>query len=162
MKSPTPKALDVSVRGTATYEEGELLTLWNHSFRWTSEHRSPERLRPLLWSYDKLANDALDRLDQYLPAGVKQVKCPHGEEGEERDLYALLQKHASDDEVLGQLWREVTEIPDWVDWDQVARGQHVIYQFSGQVLPGVSSPPFLLECSAVPAPEKSPYALLMF
>lgn len=138
MKSPTSQALDVSIRGTAKYEVGEHMTLWNHSFRWTSEHRSPERLRTLLFSYDKLANDALDRLDQYLPAGAKQVKCPHGEEKGQKDIYTLLQEHASDDEVLGELWRDVSQVPDWVDWEQIARGQQVIYQFSGQVLPGVS------------------------
>ncbi len=57
----------------------------------------------------------------------------------ERDLYALLKEHASSDEVLGKLWNQVSTVPDWVDWDQIARGQRVVYQYHGQMLSGVCS-----------------------
>jgi hypothetical protein len=56
-----------------------------------------------------------------------------------RDLYALLHDHAFDDEKLGQLWNEVNTVPDWVDWDQIARGQDVFYRYGGVALTTVGT-----------------------
>ena len=91
----------------------------------------------MLYSYDKLGNEALDRLDEISPPMSKGWKCPHsGEEGQ-RDLYALLRDNAVSDKTLHCLWTEISEPPDWVDWEQIARGQRIVYQFNGQILVGV-------------------------
>ncbi|KAF5538250.1 latex clearing [Fusarium mexicanum] len=111
--------------------------VWGHSFNWTSGHKTTEELDHYLYSYDKLATDALDRLDLISPPTTKGWKCPHGSGPGQRDIYELLKKHASSDEILGQLWEEATTIPEWVDWDQIQRGQQVVYQFSGQILFGL-------------------------
>ncbi|PNP79126.1 hypothetical protein FNYG_07564 [Fusarium nygamai] len=108
-----------------------------HRFNWTSGHKTTEELDHCLYSYDKLATDALDRLDLISPPTTKGWKCPHGSGPGQRDIYELLKKHASSDEILGQLWEEVSTIPEWVDWDQIQRGQQVVYQFSGQILFGL-------------------------
>lgn len=109
-----------------------------HRFNWTSGHKTTEELDHYLYSYDKLATDALDRLDLISPPTTKGWKCPHGSGPGERDIYELLKNHANSDEILGQLWEEVSTIPEWVDWDQIQRGQQVVYRFSGQILFGVS------------------------
>jgi hypothetical protein len=133
--------------------------LWGHKFTWTPEHSSMAELRPLLYSYDKLATDALDVLDEISPPPTTPATgCPMSQ----RDLYALVEEHAEVDETLGKLWREVTTVPDWVDWEQLARGQAIVHQYSGQILLGVSatlffslsSPDFLL-CSFLPCSRLS-------
>ncbi|KAI9170998.1 hypothetical protein HJFPF1_00477 [Paramyrothecium foliicola] len=113
------------------------MRVWGHQFRWTSQHQTAAELRHLLFSYDKLANDALDRIDEISPPPTKGWKCPHGSGPGQRDLYALLEEHAEEDETLGKLWNEVTNPPDWVDWEQIERGQRVVYQFNAQVLLGL-------------------------
>jgi hypothetical protein len=118
--------------------------LWGHKFTWTPEHPSMDQLRPLLYSYDKLATDALDVLDKIspLPSKISGTSCPMSQ----RDLYALVEEHAEADETLGRLWREVMTVPEWVDWEQLARGQAIVHQYSGQILLGVSA---ALSCSIV-------------
>lgn|SRR5687767_7100089 len=112
--------------------------VYGHKFKWTSIHPSEADISHLLYSYDELATTALDRLDEIAPPETKGWRCPHAEGPGQRDLYALLQKHAAEDPVLEKLWEEVTAVPDWVDWEQIARGQRLLYKYSGQVLFGVS------------------------
>lgn len=116
----------------------EPITVWGHSFHWTSKHKTAPEIAHLLYSYDKLATDALDRLDEISPPTSKSWRCPHGAGDGQRDLHVLLQKYADSDEVLGQLWEEVSTVPEWVDWEQIERGQRVVYQYSVQILLGVS------------------------
>ncbi|CEI65257.1 hypothetical protein FVEN_g6311 [Fusarium venenatum] len=111
--------------------------VWGHKFNWTCNHQTGPEINHLLYSYDKLATDALDRLDYFSPPSSKGWKCPHGSGPGQRDLYELLRKHANSDQVLGQLWRETSTVPEWVDWEQIERGQQVVYQFSGQILFGL-------------------------
>jgi hypothetical protein len=103
---------------------------WGYNFQWTPQHMTPEEMDPLKYSYDVLGEKCLERLDTISPPNpaeqlprnrsrpIASAKPPV-----KRDLYALLRDHASEDETLGQLWDEVNTIPDWVDWDQIARGQ---------------------------------------
>jgi hypothetical protein len=108
---------------------------------------SPEELDPLKYSYDKLGQECLDRLDIISPPAdtqlprnrTRQTGKPDGEEEKPaRDLYALLRDHAPKDEKLNELWTEVTQIPDWVDWEQIERGQDVFYRYGGPALTSVS------------------------
>ncbi|KAM0404951.1 hypothetical protein ACHAQC_000013 [Fusarium culmorum] len=111
--------------------------VWGHKFNWTHNHQTGSEINHLLYSYDKLATDALDRLDYFSPPSSQGWKCPHGSGPGQRDLYELLKKYANSDEILGQLWKEASTVPEWVDWEQIERGQQVVYQFSGQVLFGL-------------------------
>ncbi|KAL6855323.1 hypothetical protein ACO1O0_006464 [Amphichorda felina] len=108
--------------------------VWGYDFMWTNMHPKVEDVQTLLYTYDDLAVDALNRIDSISPPGPKDGRrCPMSQ----RDLYALLKEHASSDEVLGKLWKQVTDIPDWVDWEQIERGQKVVYQYHGQMLLGL-------------------------
>lgn len=52
---------------------------------------------------------------------------------QKRDLYALLERHSESDQTVGKLWKQVTEVPDWVDWEQIRRGQKFVYQYHAQI-----------------------------
>lgn len=56
----------------------------------------------------------------------------------QRDLYALLEQYHSSDPKLDELWSQVQTVPDWVDWDQIARGQDVFYRYGGPALTGLT------------------------
>ncbi|KAM0349721.1 hypothetical protein ACHAPU_003550 [Fusarium lateritium] len=111
--------------------------VWGHKFNWTPDHKTAPEIAHLLYSYDKLATDALDRLDYFSPPTSKGWKCPHASGPGQRDLYELLKNHADSDEILGKLWNEASTVPEWVDWEQIQRGQQVVYQFSGQIMFGL-------------------------
>jgi hypothetical protein len=116
---------------------------WGYNFQWTPQHMTPAAMRPLKYSYDLLGGQCLDRLDSISPpsSGGQLPRNRSRTQGDtnpvKRDLYALLRDHASEDETLGRLWDEVNTIPDWVDWDQIARGQDVFYRYGGVALTAV-------------------------
>ncbi|KAI9640074.1 hypothetical protein NHQ30_011476 [Ciborinia camelliae] len=103
-------------------------------------------MHPMKFSYDVLAEECLDRLDKISPPTSGELprnrsRFPNDKKGEEnpkRDLYALLRDHSSEDEKLGELWKEVNTIPDWVDWNQIGRGQEVFYRYGGAALTGLA------------------------
>jgi hypothetical protein len=147
---------------------------WGYEFEWTEDHLTPEQIHRLKHSYDVLAEECLDILNEISPPqknalprnseqqpapttvveGEKEIKdearVPKstvvGNEEEkteqapvpQRDLYALLKEHHSSNPKLDQLWREVNTIPEWVDWDQIARGQDVFYRYGGPALTGLT------------------------
>lgn len=100
-----------------------------------------------------LAEECLDRLNAIsppekgaLPRSNSQ-KIPKEEPDEEkkeglpipqRDLYVLLRDHHTSDPKLGELWEEVNTIPEWVDWEQIERGQDVFYRYGGPALTGLT------------------------
>jgi hypothetical protein len=123
--------------------------VWGYTFLWTPNHFTPEEMYPLKYSYDVLAEEALNRLDEIspptsgeLPRNLSRVPAKE-KEGDvpapKRDLYVLLKDHASEDPKLGELWDEVNTIPEWVDWNQISRGQEVFYRYGGVALTAVCS-----------------------
>ena len=134
-------------------------TCWGYTFQITSDHLTPEQTAPLKYSYDRLGDEALKRLDaisqpSYSPLSHKvpaQPKRPARENYEKesssnekpvivpkRDLYISLRDNAQSDPVLGQLWAEAHTVPSWVNWDQLARGQDVFYRYGGPALTGLA------------------------
>jgi hypothetical protein len=79
---------------------GELHDCWGYKFRWTELHQTEDQLKPLLYTYDTLGSE---------------------------DLFTTVKELAlsGEDEVINKFWKEVNTIPDWVDWDQIKRGQDV-------------------------------------
>lgn len=125
---------------------------WGYTFQWTRTHFTQEQLHPLKYSYDTLADECLNRLDEISPPQNAELprnsgKLPSAKEESgaiKRDLYALLRDHADEDVKLGQLWDEVTTMPKWVDWDQISRGQDVFYRYGGAALTAVGALPFTI------------------
>lgn len=96
-----------------------------------------------------LGEECLDRLDAISPptrAGVlprnihQDQKAARNEDppAPQRDLYLLLRDNHNKDDKLQCLWDEVTTIPEWVDWDQIERGQDVFYRYGGAALTGLA------------------------
>lgn len=122
---------------------------------------------PLKFSYDVLGEECLQRLNQISPPqrdarsrtngehaakmdetveapeekdrSLGDDKDPKKQEGPpNRDLYALLYQNKHKDEKLAQLWDEVNTVPEWVDWDQIKRGQDVFYRYGSAALTGLA------------------------
>lgn len=118
--------------------------IWGYTFQWTPQHLTPESMHPLKFTYDELGEECLNRLDAISPPPNSslprnQSQKATDKEPPKRDLYALLRDHAGEDKKLNELWEEVNTIPEWVDWEQIARGQDVFYRYAGPALTAVSS-----------------------
>ncbi|GAA84522.1 tat pathway signal sequence [Aspergillus luchuensis IFO 4308] len=46
----------------------------------------------------------------------------------------MLKDHAKDDRKLSELWAQVNTVPDWVDWQQIKRGQEVFFRYGLPIL----------------------------
>ncbi|KAK2797703.1 hypothetical protein FQN51_008281 [Onygenales sp. PD_10] len=111
--------------------------VWGYSFQWTPDHLTDKQMEPMKHTYDKLADECLDILNEISPPPQKALprgqgtteQSKDGKEAPKRDLYALLRDNADKYEKLGEMWNEVNNVPDWVDWAQIERGQEVFYRY---------------------------------
>ncbi|KAH6688615.1 tat pathway signal sequence [Plectosphaerella plurivora] len=118
--------------------------IWGFEFKWTSEHLTVDDMRPMMFTYDTLAEDALNRLDEISPPPAApprpEADAPPPSADDEkkrppsRDLVALIKEHAATDEVIGRLWEQANTVPDWVNWEQIERGQRVFLRYSGPAI----------------------------
>ncbi|KFY89333.1 hypothetical protein V500_05778 [Pseudogymnoascus sp. VKM F-4518 (FW-2643)] len=113
---------------------GELHDCWGYKFRWTDLHQTEEELKPLLYTYDSLGSEVLERIQKHKVASGKATTGPASRE----DLFTTVKALAvsGEDEVINKFWHEVNTIPDWVDWDQIKRGQDVFYRYGEAFLIG--------------------------
>ncbi|KIW03810.1 uncharacterized protein PV09_05110 [Verruconis gallopava] len=113
--------------------DGEKVTCWGQTITWTSEHPTDEDLKPLLYKYDKIGGDAYDRALQIFndeqDMKKKEGQMPKGAPAKP-DIFQIVKDHAATDPVLGKLWEQVNYVPDWVDWDQLARGQQIFWRYA--------------------------------
>lgn len=112
-----------------TPQLGQKVHCYGHDFKWTSLHKSAAELDRMVFTYDKLATDTVDYLQEHAPPAKDQ----HG-----RDLFKLLKEQAKDGGVAGELWDQINTVPDWVDWEQIDRGQKVFWRYVGPALVAVS------------------------
>jgi hypothetical protein len=101
------------------------------------------------YTYDVLGEECYDILNQISPP-AKKTELPDGlDKGEpsepgkspsppKRDLYVLLRDNVDRHDKLRRLWDDVTAVPDWVDWEQIARGQDVFYRYGAATLTGLA------------------------
>lgn len=109
---------------------------WGYKFEWSDLHRSAEQLHPLMFTYDKLANDCLQQLNEISPVPHRDTTKTEGSTSKpaKRDLYILLEKHHDDDLKIKEFWNEINTVPDWVDWERIKRGQEVFYRYGMAVI----------------------------
>lgn len=100
--------------------------IWNHSFKWKSDHIPAEGLQSMRYSYDVLGEECYLRLKQIVS---KPSHGPTEQAPLNPDLYTLLRDNYTQDKKLRKLWGQVHSIPDWVDWAQIERGQKVLYRY---------------------------------
>ncbi|KAK4940787.1 hypothetical protein LTR10_019180 [Elasticomyces elasticus] len=121
-------------------------TCWGYTFQLTPEHLTPEQAHPMKYTYDVLGEECYEILNQISPPAETAKDPSQGlddngkptQSKTKRDLYILLRDHRDKHEKLKQLWDEVSNVPDWVDWDQIARGQDVFYRYGGATLTGLA------------------------
>ncbi|KAI1769637.1 hypothetical protein GGR53DRAFT_473415 [Hypoxylon sp. FL1150] len=118
---------------------------WGVKFKWTSEHHTSQDFKPLIRTYDTVATEAVKRLDEISNSTYTNELSradtnapPTEKKRPRRDLYELLEKHATTDEKIKRLWDEVNAVPDWVDWKQIERGQKVFYRYGGPAFTALS------------------------
>ncbi|KAF1977715.1 hypothetical protein BU23DRAFT_526175 [Bimuria novae-zelandiae CBS 107.79] len=127
---------------------------WGYEFEWTEQHITEAQSKALKHSYDVLGEECLIRLNEISPptSGTlprredpppptvigtdheKNEKIPLPQ----RDLYILLRDNHESDSKLHELWEEVSHVPQWVDWEQIKRGQDVFYRYGGPALTGLT------------------------
>jgi len=121
-------------------EDQETRTTYGYTFRVTKHHLSDQQLHDLKFTYDEFGSKALAKLDEICPPppratwAAKHQNDSEGHSAPERDTYALLRDNASADPVLKEFWDEVNTVPEWVDWEQIRRGQEVFYRYAPPIL----------------------------
>ncbi|KAL9040042.1 MAG: hypothetical protein Q9180_002164 [Flavoplaca navasiana] len=131
--------------------EANTCTAWGYTFKVTDSHLTKDDTARMKMEYDRLGEAALDRLEFFFSpqASIQQnFQSFNKLAGEgvqqsypqppKRDMYVLLREYAPKDEVLGQLWAESNEVPPWVCWEQIERGQQVFYRYGGPALTGLA------------------------
>ena len=133
-------------------------TCWGYTFELTNDHLTPEQTYPLKYSYDRLGDESLQRLDEIAQSQRSLLSRERPSQSArpalqnrrisssnqksvivaKRDLYISLRENAQSDPLLGQLWAEAHAVPEWVDWGKVARGQDVFYRYGGPALTGLA------------------------
>lgn len=119
---------------------GRICNSYGYKFKETDHHLTAEELHPLLQKYDTLGSDALDALDAMFPPPPPRAgwyaRTKEQDPQPDRDTYALLRDNKDKDVRLQKLWDNVNTIPDWVDWEQIKRGQDVFYRYAPAAIAG--------------------------
>ena len=128
---------------------GDTCEKWGYKFKWTNQHMSQESMKPLRSSYDNLGAAALERLQQIRES---QATPYSGQDPEitrrpSKDLYTLLQDNYMNADILTQFWNETHTVPEWVDWEQLARGQEFFHRYIGANITGFALQGFVGENS---------------
>ncbi len=116
----------------------------NYNFEWTDLHLPSVKTDPLRYEYDKLGSRAIKKLQQLRQQQTEAGTTAKGS----YDMYAAVRDHQDEDESLADLWKEVHAVPDWVDWEQIERGQKFLYRYAMANLLGFALQGFVGENSA--------------
>lgn len=116
---------------------GQSTQKWSRKVTWTDQHLEPDTMRDLRHDYNKLGAKTLERL-----LNIKK------EQNKKGDLYELLEQYHDQDDILGRFWSETHTVPEWVDWEQLARGQEFFYRYALANIVGFALQGFICENSA--------------
>ncbi|KAF5543994.1 cyclohexanone monooxygenase [Fusarium napiforme] len=136
----------------ATNSDDEMREAWGYRFKWTKDHQTPEQYDHLKHSCDTLGEECAVLLNEMYPPEPKSSQQdkqtsnttspdgakPGNKAPKWRDLYELFLEHHTEHPKLQQLWEEINTTPEWVDWDQIARGQDVLYRYGGAAFTGLT------------------------
>lgn len=117
------------------------LNIYNHEFRWTTNHFTKEKIAVLKQEFDQQGSEVVKRLQRMSENGEHSGKRCH-------DLYTILHENHSKDEVLVKFWTDIHAVPSWVDWNQIERGQRFFYRYALANLMGFGLQGFLGENAA--------------
>lgn len=129
---------------------GDTCEKWGYKFKWTDQHISKERMSVLRSEYDQLGTAALEKLQKLRETQAEDLgsKSSAASNRSRMDLFTLLRDNYQDDDVLTEFWNETHDVPEWVDWAQLARGQDFFHRHIGANLAGLALGGFIGENSA--------------
>lgn len=120
-------------------DSSKIYTYWDHTFAWTPHHQTREQLRSKMHTYDRLGDECIDQINDIGRQVVNQDRQNNLDRKlPDLDVYIMLKDHAKDDPKLSELWAQVNTVPDWVDWQQIKRGQEVFFRYGLPILNVVS------------------------
>ncbi|KAK5821064.1 hypothetical protein F5H01DRAFT_412209 [Linnemannia elongata] len=104
---------------TETLQPGQRFQFWDYDIMWTEMHLPASRLEPLRKIGDPLADNALEVL-----------KVKQGEDAF-RALIAYVSQPEEKQESSAPrlLMQQLMTVPEWVNWEQVKRGQEVYWRY---------------------------------
>lgn len=108
--------------------ERDIHDVWGYKYEWTDLHMTEEQQMPLRYSYDTLGEDVLARVkDLQMKKAAENGEAAGKVAPRKTDLYESLKSIAlsKEDPVVTKFWEDVHTVPEWVDWDQIKRGQDV-------------------------------------
>ncbi|VUC25600.1 unnamed protein product [Clonostachys rosea] len=118
----------------------DVLKSYGYTFRLTDLHKTSEQLDPLKHKFDTVGTDACKVLNELFPPPPPRAgwysKTKEENPQPDRDTFVLLRDNYAKDPKLQDLWNEVNTVPDWVDWDQIKRGQDVFYRYAPAAIAG--------------------------
>lgn len=109
-----------------------------------------ETLAHLRHQYDELGSRTLDKLLKESEQMVPTQGCPLPR----KDLFATLEASHDSDADLQQFWNETMSVPEWVDWEQVERGQRFFYRYAVANIIGFALQGFIGENAAAFGPAE--------
>lgn len=127
-------------------QPGDTITKWGYTFTWTKHHLPRSHTEPLRQQYDELGAAALEKL-QVIRASLLADSQAHGTNPPSNDLYTLLKEHHHTDETLTAFWNDTHVVPEWVDWEQLARAQKIFYRYAIANIVGFALQGFVAENS---------------
>lgn len=110
-----------------TPKPGTHIEKWGYSFTWTEDHIPREETDPLQHKSDVLADETLEKL-LAIKTEINEKKDAEGPP--QGDLFAILRDHHTEDDTLHKFWTDAHTVPDWVDWDQIERGQKYLARYA--------------------------------
>jgi hypothetical protein len=101
---------------------GESVNWYGFRFSWTPHHQMPDELSHYLYTFDHLSAKALDALDPLCPSAKGN---PHS-----KDTFNILKECEHESPHVRQLLQEIYTVPSWIDWNQIERGQRVLWRYA--------------------------------
>ncbi|KAI1120987.1 hypothetical protein F5Y10DRAFT_112175 [Nemania abortiva] len=115
----------------------------SYAFEWTKLHLPRWKTDPLRYEYDTIAAEALKQLQ-----AIAKDKGFSDDPRKRPDLYQLLAENRTSHDNLRVFWTQLHTVPDWVDWEQLERGQRFFYRYAAANLMGFALQGFVGENSA--------------
>ncbi|KAI1428993.1 hypothetical protein F5Y12DRAFT_782244 [Xylaria sp. FL1777] len=122
---------------------GSLQHSGSYVFKWTELHLPRWKTDPLRYEYDTIGERALEKLQ-----AIAKQKGFSDDPRKRPDLHQLLADNHASDHDLREFWTYLHTVPDWVDWDQLERGQRFFYRYAAANLMGFALQGFVGENSA--------------
>ncbi|QKX53799.1 uncharacterized protein TRUGW13939_00879 [Talaromyces rugulosus] len=119
-------------------------TVGNYSFELGPLHIVSERMQELRQQHDTLGSETVIILQEIWKTETENS----GQSTHRMDLYGILASHHTEDETLSKFWGQIHSVPEWVDWDQIKRGQKFFYRYALANLIGFALQGFMGENAA--------------